>query len=611
MGSQAVKKRIKPKSTKPKQSNPKGKSMPKNKSTSPATIMLADSSVPMPQRIQLLKALVNDANPEAQTLVATLIEAMAAAEAENVHAEKAKQLTELLQAMEEGPLRNAAFIEMLDNIQSGIRHAAVMLDDGIVAYTVVPDEELAKSLVRGDRVILDFKGRALLRKVPANWKVGEEARFERRLDDLHIELTLRDHERHVFIAAQGLMDELKAGKVEPGAALVVNARQSMAFHALPPQDGLSHYRYLQKNTPVPNVDAERDIGCPPKCIKELTDLIRLEMTKPDLRRRYRLPRCVMKLLAGVSGSGKTLAINAIWRKMYQVMSEVTGVPIDQLPPRVFKLRMNEVLSKWLGDSDKNLSLFFKEVEQLAAEPWIAPDGKSWTLPVLSILEELDGLSRARNQDEPVYGRILTTALQALDSTREELRGRFIIFIGTTNEPQLVDSAFMRRIGGTAEQFGRLDRKGFVSVLQKHLRSLPFVSDNGCTQDQLERKAAHDLTTWLFSPNGADRGVLEVTYAGSATPIVKYRRDFFTGALIDRAVRQAAEDAAQAEDRGTAQPGLSLQQLMRSFNDQIASVVAQIDEHNTGRYVDLPDGVRVATVRRIPQPSHLPIELQRN
>ncbi|HEY2952915.1 MAG TPA: ATP-binding protein [Verrucomicrobiae bacterium] len=606
-----MKKRIKPKSTKPKQSNPKGKSMPKNKSTSPATIMLADSSVPMPQRIQLLKALVNDANPEAQTLVATLIEAMAAAEAENVHAEKAKQLTELLQAMEEGPLRNAAFIEMLDNIQSGIRHAAVMLDDGIVAYTVVPDEELAKSLVRGDRVILDFKGRALLRKVPANWKVGEEARFERRLDDLHIELTLRDHERHVFIAAQGLMDELKAGKVEPGAALVVNARQSMAFHALPPQDGLSHYRYLQKNTPVPNVDAERDIGCPPKCIKELTDLIRLEMTKPDLRRRYRLPRCVMKLLAGVSGSGKTLAINAIWRKMYQVMSEVTGVPIDQLPPRVFKLRMNEVLSKWLGDSDKNLSLFFKEVEQLAAEPWIAPDGKSWTLPVLSILEELDGLSRARNQDEPVYGRILTTALQALDSTREELRGRFIIFIGTTNEPQLVDSAFMRRIGGTAEQFGRLDRKGFVSVLQKHLRSLPFVSDNGCTQDQLERKAAHDLTTWLFSPNGADRGVLEVTYAGSATPIVKYRRDFFTGALIDRAVRQAAEDAAQAEDRGTAQPGLSLQQLMRSFNDQIASVVAQIDEHNTGRYVDLPDGVRVATVRRIPQPSHLPIELQRN
>jgi SpoVK/Ycf46/Vps4 family AAA+-type ATPase len=391
----------------------------------------------------------------------------------------------------------------------------------------------------------------------------------------------------------------------------VNARQSMAFHALPPQDGLSHYRFLQKNTPVPNVDAEKDIGCPPKCIRELTDLIRLEMTKPDLRRRYRLPRCVMKLLAGVSGSGKTLAINAIWRKMYEVMSQVTGVPMEQLPPRVFKLRMNEVLSKWLGDSDKNLALFFKEVEQLASEPWISPDGKSWILPVLSIIEELDGLSRARNQEEPVYGRILTTALQALDSTREDLRGRFIIYVGTTNEPQLVDSAFLRRIGGTAEQFGRLDRKGFVSVLQKHLRALPFVSDNGCTQEQLERKVAHELTTWLFSPNGADRGVLEITYAGSATPIVKYRRDFFTGALIDRAVRQAAEDAAQAEDRGIAQPGLSLQPLMRSFNDQIASVVAQIDEHNTGRYVDLPDGVRVATVRRIPQPSHLPIELQRN
>ena len=610
MGSQAVKKKSKPKSTKSKPSKTKGKTMSK-KTTSPATIMLADSSVPMPHRIQLLKALVNDANPEAQTLVATVIEAMAASEAGNVHAEKARQLTELLQAMEEGPLRNAAFIEMLDHIQSGIRHAAVMTDDGMVCYTTVPEDALAQSLVRGDRVILDFKGRALLRKAPANWKIGEEAKFERRLDDLHIELTLRDHERHVFIASQSLMDELKAGKVEPGAALVVNARQSMAFHALPPQDGLSHYRYLQKTTPVPNVQVEKDIGCPPKCIQELTGLIRLEMTKPDLRRRYRLPRCVMKLLSGVSGSGKTLAIQAIWRKMYEVMSEVTGVPIDQLPPRVFKLRMNEILSKWLGDSDQNLARYFKEVEQLAAEPWIAPDGKSWILPCLSIIEELDGLSRARSSEEPVYGRILTTALQALDSTREDLRGRFIIHIGTTNEPQLVDSAFMRRIGGTAEQFGRLDRKGFIAVLQKHLRSLPFVSDNGCTQEQLERKTAHDLTTWLFSPNGADRGVLELTYAGSATPVVKYRRDFFTGALIDRAVRQAADEAAQAEDRGHAQPGLSLDQFMRSFNEQINSVVAQIDEHNTGRYVDLPDGVRVATVRRLPQPSHLPIDLQRH
>ncbi len=584
--------------------------MSKANKSSPASLMLADQAVPMEQRVQLLKALVNDPNPETQVLVASLIQAMAHHEAENLHALKAKQLSEMLEEMKKGPLRSGAYVEMLDTIGSGVRRASVIVDDGVVAYAVVPDEQLAATLVRGDRVILDFKGQALLYKAPANWKIGEEAKFERRLDDQHIELTLRDHERHVFLASQGLMDDVKSGKLEPGAAVVVNARQSVAFHALPPQDGLAHYRFLQKNTPVPNVNVEKDIGCPPRCIRELTDLIRLEMTKPDLRRRYRLPRCVMKLLSGVSGSGKTLAIQAIWRKMYEVMSEITGAPIDQLPPRVFKLRLNEILSKWLGDSDQNLARYFKEVEQLAAEPWIAPDGKAWILPCLSIIEELDGLSRARSSDEPVYGRILTTALQSLDSTREELRGRFIIHIGTTNEPQLVDSAFLRRIGGTAEQFGRLDRKGFIAVLQKHLRALPFVSDNGCTQEQLERKTAHDLTTWLFSPNGADRGVLELTYAGSATPVVKYRRDFFTGALIDRAVRQAAEEAAQAEDRGSAQPGLNLEQLMRTFNAQIASVVSQIDEHNAGRYVDLPDGVRVATVRRLPQPTHLPIELQR-
>ena len=36
---------------------------------------------------------------------------------------------------------------------------------------------------------------------------------------------------------------------------------------------------------------------------------------------------------------------------------------------------------------------------------------------------------------------------------------------------------MRRAGGTIEKFGRLDRRGFASVLRKHLRGLP-IKDEG-------------------------------------------------------------------------------------------------------------------------------------
>ena len=105
-------------------------------------------------------------------------------------------------------------------------------------------------------------------------------------------------------------------------------------------------------------------------------------------------------------------------------------------------------------------------------------------------------------------------------------------------------------------------------------------------------------------------MVELTFAGATTPVIKHRRDFLTGSLVDRAVQQAAEEACQAEFGGRGTRGMSLEQLMRAFNQQILSLVAQLREQNVGAYVDLPDSVRVASLRRIPQPTHLPIEYQR-
>jgi hypothetical protein len=604
--------------------------MPKAKKASPIQLMLTSPAVTPEHKLELLAGLVNNPGQENKAILVTLLETLATADAEDLHARKVSELNELIRQMHEGPLRNAVFMQFVqangppreiaratalgpeaDLISRGepARHALVVLDDGTLAYTVVPDEKLAAALRQGDRVILEGKGRALLQRVPEGIKVGEVVQLERWVDEPHIEVTGRNGDRFVLLAAQALMDRHKAGQAPPGTSVVINLRQAVAFDVLPPQDGLAHYRFLLK-APVPRVTVESDIGAPPRCIEELTALIRLELSNPDLRRRYQLPRCVMKLLSGVSGSGKTLAVQAIWRRMYEIVSEITGTPIEQLPPRVFHLRISQVLSMWLGESDKNLDRFFAEVEQLADEPFVAPDGTRYQLPVLAILEEIDGLARARGQ-EPIYDRILTTALQRLDPTREELKDRFIIYIGTTNEAQQVDRAFLRRIGGTVEQFTRLTRRGaFMAVLQKHLRGLPLCSDNGCAPAELERKFVSDLTAWLFSPNASERGVVELTCAGSTTPQVRHRRDFLTGALVDRAVQQAAREACEAEHLGLGGPGVSFELLVRAFDDQVRSLVEQLNEHNARDYTDVPDGVRVATVRRIAQPAHLPVELQR-
>jgi hypothetical protein len=199
----------------------------------------------------------------------------------------------------------------------------------------------------------------------------------------------------------------------------------------------------------------------------------------------------------------------------------------------------------------------------------------------------------------------------MDPTRHELRDKLIIFLGTTNEPGAVDRAFLRRLGATIEPFGRLNKRGFAAVLEKHISGLPLASNNGCTPQQLQRRMIDDLTAWLFSPNGSDSGLVELTYAGSTSSLVRHRRDFLTGSVVDRAVQQACAEAAQAERRGDERPGLRLETLMKAFDRQFCSLADLLNESNARQYLELPDGVRVVTVRRIPQPSILPIELRRH
>jgi ATP-dependent 26S proteasome regulatory subunit len=582
--------------------------MSKPKRHSPIELMLGDANAPLEQRREFLKMLLHDPSPDAQAAVASVFNTLSANSAEQVHQQKAQELAQMLKQLEDGPMRPASFIEMLPQNGFAGPHAQVLLDDGTSACSLVPDATVAESLRRGDRVLLDGRGRAVLHRLARLPNTGEEAQFERLLDDRRVELTLRGQERCVFLAAQELADKLAREEVKPGSALVVNSRLALAYDALPPPEGYTHWKYLSRE-PVPDIDLERDVASPPPCIADSIEHVRTEMTRPEIGRRYNVHRCMMRLLAGVSGSGKTLAIQAIITGVYRVMSEVTGVPVNELPPRVFRLRMSEVLSYLLGQSDQQLALFFKSVEEAASQPFVTPDGRRFMLPVIAVMEEIDGLARSRGGHDAIYDRILTTALQWLDATRPELREKLILYIGTTNEAEQVDRAFLRRIGATIDRFGRLDKRGFAAVLQKHLGKVPAAGAVGATPEEARRGIVREIAAWLFSPNGTDRGLVELTYAGSTTPVARYRRDVLTGALVERAVQEAAKAARREELRTGETGGVTHLLLLRAFENQFRALADQLSEANARQYVDVPDGARVATLRRVPQPTLLPHELQ--
>jgi ATP-dependent 26S proteasome regulatory subunit len=508
--------------------------------------------------------------------------------------EMAERIRGVMENLHRAPMRPATFIELTHLEGSNAPLAYVGLDDGQFGYMVVEDPKALNGLHLGDRVALDGKATILLGKAGADYCYGKEVVFERRIDGKHLEVTEHD-ERMVVLAKASLMEQIESGRVKPGQALVLAPGDKVATVAVQADAGVFNYRFLDK-TPIPDVVVERDIGAPPRVIEAVSEHVREEMTRPELRRRFKLRPCITRLLSGVSGSGKTLAVQAIHRRLYDIMSEVTGTPSEQLPPRVFRVKSSQVLSMWLGQSDKNTDRLFDEVEQLAAEPFVNKKGKSFKLPVMVVMEEAEGLGRARGTDhEAVYDRILTTMLQRLDPNRAGLSNQLVVFLSTTNEAHLVDHAFLRRIGGQVEHFGRLNREGFVAVLEKHITGLPLANGKGKSQKPLWRTTVGELESWLFDEEN-DLGVVQLELR-QGKAIIKYRRDFLTGALIDRSVQDSAQ-AAWRESLSNPEAGLSTEGLQGALQAQINNVVAQLSPHNAGHYLDLPEGATVSAIRSI-------------
>lgn len=572
--------------------------------------MLTDPGVPLKIRRQILLDVCRsegDSDEERDRIVALVLEAASRASAGEESVAKAKELAEILAQLRAGPLRCATFDRWIESERLG-RRAEVILPDGSAAFCAVADEKLGDALRCGDTVWLDAQAQALLFHQADDARRGEEGRLERRLAQGDVLVSVGEVGRFVFRPSARLVDQLERGEAAPGSTLVVCPRRMMAFHALPPEDGLAHLRFLARE-PVPDVVVERDVGAPPPFLDEIESHVRRELVDPATGRRYGLRRSRLVLATGVPGSGKSHCIEALWRRLYELGSEATGVDVGSLPPRVLKLRASEVLSKWVGSSDRNLARFFDEVEQVAAEPFVAPDGRRFELPVLVICEEIDALARQRGQDS-IHDRIQATLLTRLDPARPVFRDRVVIVVCTTNVPGLLDMAFVRRAGGDVARFGHLDRFRFRAVLEKHVRHRPFRGDVGGDAAAVRRCAIADLAAWLFAPHAGDRGLVEIAYVGRPQPEVKHRRDFLTAGLVDRAVQRAAAEACDAEWRGAEAGGLTTASLARALDAQVRHIVDQLTPESCAQYLTLPDAVRVGTVRRLPQPPALPLELER-
>ena len=174
-----------------------------------------------------------------------------------------------------------------------------------------------------------------------------------------------------------------------------------------------------------------DVGGLEQVKRELQEAIEWPMKYPDLYEKlgHSMPKGI--LLHGPSGTGKTLLAKAVATE-----SEANFISV----------RGPELLSKWVGESERGIREVFRRARQSA--------------PCVIFFDEMDSIAPIRGigGESMVTERVVSQLLTELDGI-QSLQG--VVVIGATNRADMLDTALLRP--------GRIDKLIFVALPDKEAR----------------------------------------------------------------------------------------------------------------------------------------------
>jgi len=190
-----------------------------------------------------------------------------------------------------------------------------------------------------------------------------------------------------------------------------------------------------------------DVGGLESVKKELKEAIEWPIQNPEMFKRMGIkpPRGIF--LFGPPGTGKTLLAKAV---------------ATETESNFISIRGPEILSKWVGESEKGVRETFRKARQAA--------------PCIIFFDEVDSIAPRRgahsgsNVTETVVNQILTE-LDGLQELKD------VVVIAATNRPDIVDPAMLRP--GRFDKLIQIpipDKKTRLEILEVHTKHSPLTKD---------------------------------------------------------------------------------------------------------------------------------------
>ncbi len=190
-----------------------------------------------------------------------------------------------------------------------------------------------------------------------------------------------------------------------------------------------------------------DIGGLNMVKQQLRESVEWPLSQPEVFKRLGItpPRGI--LLYGPPGTGKTLLAKAV---------------ANESKANFISIKGPEVMSKWVGESEKAVRELFKKAKQVS--------------PSIVFLDEFDAIAPRRGiySGSHVTESVVNQLLTSIDGL-ESMEG--VVIIGATNKPDLIDPALLR-----PGRFDRLiltpapDLESRKEIFKIHTKSMPLESD---------------------------------------------------------------------------------------------------------------------------------------